>query len=263
MKATTILMAISCWHLQGLKVVSPKPDWKGPLHEFAKRLGGAKLEYLKLGVFLTTLLCSPAAADRFRVEQDILFFDMGYAGAEGAWPDELKQSDVGQFMIWIADYENVDTIAVTGPGGFGPAGREIAETIITFKFDTVAYGDCASACANIFMAGTKRRLTADAQLGFHRPYVIADEEKAYYEYARDGQGWQEEFDYVPHIYDVALTDMLGIVEYMTSRGIALDFILEAYSHSSFKVWEPDHSRLLKAGVITSIDYVDFDAQRPD
>ena len=208
-------------------------------------------------VCLTALMSTPAAADRFRVEGELLFFDMGYTGANGTWPDELKQSDVGQFMIWIADYENVDTIAVTGPGGFGPAGREIADTVISFKFDTIAYGECASACANIFMSGVTRRLTPDAKLGFHRPYVTASEEKAYYEYARDGQGWLEEFDYVPHIYDVALTDMLGIVEFMTSRGIAVDFILEAYSHSSYEMWEPEHSRLLKAGVVTSLDYVDF------
>ena len=210
-----------------------------------------------LAVWLTALLCNPAAADRFRVEGDTLFLDMGYTGANGTWPDELKQSDVGQFMLWIADYENIDTIAVTGPGGFGPAGQEIAETVAGFKFDTIAYGECYSACADIFMAGTTRRLTQGAKLGLHRPYVTASEEKAYYEYARDGHGWQEEFDYVPYIYDVALTDMLGIVEFMTSRGIALDFILEAYSHSSYEMWKPEHSRLLDAGVVTSLDYVDF------
>ena len=209
-------------------------------------------------VWLFAIVYSPAAADRFRVEGDTLFFNMGYTGADDTWPEELKQSDVGQFMIWIADYANVDTIAVTGPGGYGPAGQEIAETIISFKFSTIAYGDCASACANIFMSGTSRLMTEDAKLGFHRPYVTASEEKAYYEYARDGQGWQEEFDYVPHIYDVALTDMLDIVEFMTSRGIALDFILEAYSHSSYEMWKPEHSRLLEAGVVTSLDYVDFD-----
>ncbi len=206
---------------------------------------------------VAALLCTPAAADRFRVEGDTLFFNMGYTGANGTWPDELKQSDVGQFMLWIADYENVDTIAVTGPGGFGPAGQEIAETVTGFKFDTIAYGECYSACADIFMGGKTRRLTQGAALGFHRPYVTASEEKAYYEYARDGQDWQEEFDYVPHIYDVALTDMLDIVDFMTSRGITVDFILEAYSHSSYEMWTPDHSRLLEAGVVTSLDYVDF------
>ena len=257
MKATTNLMAISGANVQGLKAVPPKPDWKTRLHKFAKRSGGVKLGCLKLSVLVTTLLCTSATADRFRVEGDVLFFDMGYTGASSTWPDELKQSDVGQFMLWIADYENVDTIAVTGPGGFGPAGREIAETITAFKFDTVAHGECYSACADIFMAGKSRRVTEDAKLGFHRPYVTASEEKAYYDYARDGQGWLEPFDYVPHIYDVALTDMLGIVEFMTSRGIAVDFILEAYSHSSYEMWEPEHSRLLEAGVVTSLDYVDF------
>ena len=139
------------------------------------------------------------------------------------------------------EHPSVNTVAVTGPGGFGPAGAAIAHKIIEFDLDTIAYGECASACANIFMAGGSRRVTRDAKLGFHRPYVTASEEKAYYEYARDGQGWQEEFDYVQHIYDVALTDMLGIVEFMTSRSIALDFILEAYSHSSYEMWEPEHS----------------------
>lgn len=215
-------------------------------------------QYKLITLFLAALMGTSAAADRFLVEGDILFFDMGYTGSDGAWPHELKQSDVGQFMIWIAGYENVDTLAVTGPGGYGPAGHEIAEAVISFNFDTIAYGECASACADIFIAGKSRRITEDAKLGFHRPYVTASEEKAYFEYARDGQGWQDEFDYVPHIYDVALTDMLGIVEFMTSRGIALDFILEAYSHSSYEMWEPGHSRLLDAGVVTSLDYVDFD-----
>jgi len=33
-------------------------------------------------ISLTALLCFPAAADRFRVEGDILFFNMGYTGAD-------------------------------------------------------------------------------------------------------------------------------------------------------------------------------------
>lgn len=60
-----------------------------------------------------------------------------------------------------------------------------------------------------------------------------------------------------HIYDVALTDMLGTVKFMTSRGIALNFILETYSHSSYEIWEPEHNRLLEAGVVTPLDYADF------
>ena len=122
-----------------------------------------------LNGFLILFLCFPAAADRFRVESNTLFFDMSYTGADGMWPEELKQSDVGQFSLWLMEHPSVNTVAVTGPGGFGPAGAAIAHKIIEFDLDTIAYGECASACANIFMAGGSRRVTRDAKLGFHRP----------------------------------------------------------------------------------------------
>lgn len=95
-----------------------------------------------INLFIYAILSSSAAADRFRVEGDILFFNMGYTGSEGVWPKELKQSDVGQFSLWLMEHPSANTVAVTGPGGFGPAGVAIAQKIIEFELDTIAYDEC-------------------------------------------------------------------------------------------------------------------------
>ncbi|MFZ6734145.1 ATP-dependent Clp protease proteolytic subunit [Undibacterium sp. Ji42W] len=70
----------------------------------------------------------------------------------------------------------VKTVVMTeSPGGSMRAAYDIAELITEGKINTAVNGNCMSACALIFMAGTERRMLASkhlekTRLGFHAPH---------------------------------------------------------------------------------------------
>lgn len=201
---------------------------------------------------ITTLIFSSLRAhaeERWSVVASELILNMGIPYSDQPGPGRLIQRDIEEFRLLVAANPEVSTIAVSGKGGYGPAGVAIANDILELGLDTRAFGDCLSACARIFLAGTNRTLTEGGSLGFHRPYVIGKEEKAYFMAYRRERGWDNEFDYVEFIYDVGLTDMLDEVKFMISRGVAFDFIEKAYSHSSFDMWRPDRDLLKRSGVL--------------
>jgi hypothetical protein len=206
--------------------------------------------FLLTTILYTSETTTPAYADRWRISGNILYFDMGYRGAELEYPRQLERSDVEPIQSIIFENPAIDTISVTGPGGSGAAADEIIEAILTHGLNTTTHGDCVSACANIFLAGKNRSLSPGARLGFHRPYVVNTDEIRYFEAHKERMGWKDEFDYVPWIYDVGLVDMLAAFSYLLSRGVSVDFITRAYSTNSFHVWYPTNIELEKNGVIT-------------
>ena len=50
-------------------------------------------------------------------------------------------------------------------------------TVLTLE----AFGECASACARIFLGGKSRKLADGAKLGFHRPWIVKERERRLYE----------------------------------------------------------------------------------
>lgn len=171
------------------------------------------------------------------------------------YPDDpgsggLIARDAMEFDLFVMENPQIEVIAVSGDGGYGPSSVKISETILKFGLDTRAFGDCLSACARIFLAGSSRTLSEGASLGFHRPYVTGKDERAYYLAHRQNRGWKDEFDYVEFIYDVGLTNMLETVDFMLSRGVTFKFIRKAYSFDSFQMWRPAPEVLLSNGVIT-------------
>jgi hypothetical protein len=191
------------------------------------------------------------AEDRWRENGHELTFDMDIPYADDPSSNELIRRDVAEFQLYVMENPELSLVSVSGDGGFGPAGVEIANTIMHFGFDTRAFGECLSACTRIFLAGRQRTLADEAVLGFHRPYVIGEEERRYFLAHRDSRGWSDEFDYVEFIYDVAYTDAVESMRFMMSRGVSADFILEAYSYDSYEMWIPDREALYKNGLLTA------------
>ena len=202
-------------------------------------------------VILFAILASTSlfAEERWAVEGSELLFKMNVPYDELPNSGGLIAQDAAEFRLLIMEHPEVEVVAVSGKGGYGPASIEISNTIVQFGLDTRAFGECLSACARIFLAGSSRVLSENAVLGFHRPYVIGDEEREFYLFHREDRGWVDEFDYVEFIYDVGLIDMLEEVQFMTSRGAALDFIFKAYSFPSHQMWRPDRATLIEGGVI--------------
>ena len=205
--------------------------------------------------FLTLSLIFTAATSllaqgRYTIEGETLTLDVTVAAPGYEFDGELDGYDSTEVMSYLFDHPEISTLRVTGPGGYGPAGRAISIYLAQHGINTQAFGECASACARIFLGGKSRKLAKGAKLGFHRPWIVKEREKRLYEANRVEEKLEDEFDYVTMIYDVAMQNMLEGIKFMRSRGVDMDFILKIYSTSSYDMWEPSRDKLLEAGVLT-------------
>ena len=200
-----------------------------------------------ISMFATTSL---SADRRFSVEGDTLVFDMTIEESGHKFTQQLERYDVNLLSDYLFEHPEIKILKLTGPGGFMPAAREMAAKIIEFNLNTVAYGECASACTTIFLAGNKRSLETSAKLGFHRQWVDKEQEELYYNAMKETKGWKNEFDYIAWIYDVLADNIVKDIEFMESRGVSVDFILKALSKASFDMWEPSRAELTAAGIVT-------------
>ena len=200
-----------------------------------------------ISMFATTSL---SADRRFTVEGDTLVFDMTIEESGHKLTQQLERYDVNLLSDYLFEHPEIKILKLTGPGGFMPAARDMAAKIIEFNLNTVAYGECASACTTIFLAGNKRSLETSAKLGFHRQWVDKEQEKLYYNAMKETKGWKNEFDYIAWIYDVLADNIVKDIEFMESRGVSVDFILKALSKASYDMWEPSRDELTAAGIVT-------------
>ena len=205
--------------------------------------------------FLTLFLVFTAATSlfaqsRYTIEGNILTLDMTVAAPGYEFDGELDGYDETEVISYLFDHPEINTLRVTGPGGYGPAGRAISTYLAQHGINTQAFGECASACARIFLGGKSRKLADGAKLGFHRPWIIKERERRLYEANRVKEKWEDEFDYVTMIYDIAMQNMLEGIKFMRSRAVDMDFILKIYSTSSYDIWEPSREELVAAGVLT-------------
>ena len=190
------------------------------------------------------------AQSRYEIDGNTLTLDMTVAAPGYEFDGELDGYDETEVISYLFEHPEINTLRVTGPGGYGPAGRAISTYLAQHGINTQAFGECASACARIFLGGKSRKLADGAKLGFHRPWIVKERERRLYEANRVEEKWEDEFDYVTMIYDIAMQNMLESIKFMRSRGVDMDFILKIYSTSSYDIWEPARDKLLEAGVLT-------------
>ena len=211
-------------------------------------------QYIPISVFLIfqQLFGSVVSAfeRRYELDGDTLNFDMRAEDPKHEFTGQLEMYDSNEIAAYLFDYPEIKTLRITGPGGFAPAAREIADKLIRFEVDTVAFGECNSACSTIFLAGKNRTLEPDATLGFHRQWIDKPQERKYYNAMRETKGWKDEFDYLGWVYDVLVDNLVNDIRFMESRGVSLDFISETLETDSYNMWRPTREELLAGGVIT-------------
>jgi len=201
-------------------------------------------------IFLTIWTTGSASSDsRYELKGDTLVFDMTIEESGHKFTQQLERYDVNLLSDYLFEHPEIKILKLTGPGGFMPAAREMASKIIEFDLNTVAYGECESACTTIFLAGNKRSLETSAKLGFHRQWVDKEQEKLYYNSMKETKGWKNEFDYIAWIYDVLADNIVKDIEFMESRGVSIEFIIKALSVDSVDIWKPTREELWTAGVL--------------
>jgi len=202
---------------------------------------------------LSFLLFTPAsgfAEGRYSIVGDVLTLDMRVEEPGYEFDGALDEYDETEVISYLFDNPQIKTLRVTGPGGYLPTASAIAEYLIRHDINTEAVGECNSACAHIFLGGKTRTLVLGAKLGFHRPHLVKEREKQFYEENHVKKGWKDRFDYGIDTYDLAMLHMVKSIEYMLNRGVNIDFILKRYSTSSYDIWYPSKAELLEAGVLT-------------
>ena len=205
---------------------------------------------LTIVILISMFATASLSADRrFAVHGNTLVFDMTIEESGHKFTQQLERYDVNLLSDYLFEHPEIKILKLTGPGGFMPAAREMASKIIEFDLNTVAYGECESACTTIFLAGNRRSLETSAKLGFHRQWVDKEQEKLYYNAMKEAKGWKNEFDYVAWVYDVLADNIIKDIEFMESRGVSMDFILKALSKASYDMWEPSRDELIAAGIV--------------
>ena len=131
---------------------------------------------------------------------------------------------------------NVQTIDLSSIGGRVAEAEQVRALIKARHLATYTNGYCASACTVIFGGGSPRYIGPNGKLGFHR-------------YAFPGLTTQQDDD----------LNSQGQQE-LVSDGIDAGFANKVFTTASSSMWDPDHSILLSAGVVSQVvDGMQFSA----
>lgn len=128
----------------------------------------------------------------------------------------------------LAEPENpYKTLRLNSDGGRVYAARAIANTLISNNMNTEIIGRCASACTLIFLAGKRRHLMGDGQLGFH-------------------QYLQTSGVQVLNTIEEQQKDRA----FFRARGVSETFIATMFQAEHQDIWFPDRATLMAAGILT-------------
>lgn len=130
-----------------------------------------------------------------------------------------------RFKSLIDRHPEIKRISLTSLGGRSEAALQISSIISRRNLETVAVGECSSACTIIFLAGKTRALDVNSVLGFHGPRVLgmSDLEVRY--------SSQE------------------VVEAYQAAGLSEAFINHALDTPPSKMWFPSDDILVETGAI--------------
>lgn len=190
------------------------------------------------------LLAPPALAQEqyLHVEGGTIYFDTGEV--PGDWFDIEEE-----FALLVMEHPQVDSVQLTGPGGNYDISMLIAAKIMEFDLNTIASGECSSACAFMFVAGAERTLMLGAELGFHRIRWREDASMALYEVESEYAGEDGIDPYPEWLYEDAQHQAADIVRLFAQSGIDPGFVARVLQTSSRDIWIPSREALVESGVI--------------
>ena len=133
--------------------------------------------------FLLISATSLLGQSRYTIEGDTLTLDMTVAAPGYEFDGELDGYDETEVISYLFDHPEINTLRVTGPGGYGPSRQGNFNLFGTTRLLTLeAFGECASACARIFLGGKSRHSWLTAQnLASIVHWIVKEREKRLYE----------------------------------------------------------------------------------
>ncbi|RYY47702.1 MAG: hypothetical protein EOP59_00660 [Sphingomonadales bacterium] len=141
----------------------------------------------------------------------------------------LTQGFADRFATALKANPGARLLVLQSPGGRIVESERMAQMVKGAGLDTLADGECSSACIFPFLAGKRRLVGAEARLGFHQPTF-------------------------PGISEAERRD--GIVDFrdaMIKAGVKRAFAYQAVTAAPDDMWYPDLPTLVDAQVVTGLD----------
>ncbi len=190
------------------------------------------------------------AKERMLVENNLLIYDLSEASGLPQADRMILSDDHVLLAEMLMEHPAVDTVVLSGDGGFNWPAYEMARKIESFGLNTVARHICASACTTVLLGGIERSMQPDASLGFHRMSNDASDLRDTYNHLKEKRGWQDEFDFASDAFERGEVAARNYIEFLLNRGVTVEFALRALTYSSTDMWYPTEEELLASGVLT-------------
>ena len=191
-----------------------------------------------------------SATERMVVERNLLIYDLSESSGLPEEDRMILPDDHVRLAELLMENPEVDTIVVSGDGGFSWPAHEMANKIESFGLHTVARHTCASACTTILLGGAERSMQPGASIGFHRMSNAASDLRATYGRLKVEQGWSDEFAFASYIFERGEIAARDYIAFLLRRGVTPDFALRSLTFSSSDMWFPSETEMLEAGVLT-------------
>jgi len=187
---------------------------------------------------------------KFSLQGKTLVYDTE-TDAEGE-PSEITEEDIGWLREILAANPEISELQLNSIGGSVHAGEEIAGLVLEHGLDTLIDGACVSACVDVFLAGSRRRMTLGSRIGFHQRSWPAAAVHKYYRSERKQQRWATPFEFGSWIYVDTQREIHDHLSYMVSRGVDPGFAIETLRTDPRGEWFPSRLRLIAAGVLREV-----------
>ena len=186
-------------------------------------------------------------SEKFSLDGNVLIYDTEtlVLGDDA----EMTVDDVDALKDMLSKHPDVTELQLNSSGGSVFAGEEMAWIIIDFGLDTTVSGECISACIDLFLAGSRRRMTMGSKMGFHQRRWAPKAVKNYYENWNDDEGWKTPFDFGSWIYEDTQTEIYQHLTYLVDRGVEAGFAIETLRVEPGGEWYPSRLKLIAAGVL--------------
>jgi hypothetical protein len=130
-----------------------------------------------------------------------------------------------RFEALIDQHPDIDQISISSFGGRTNAAVAIASIISNRKLNTVAVGECSSACTFIFLSGKIRMFDINSALGFHSPKILG-------------------------LSDIeSQSESPEVTEAYLAAGLSDAFISKALRTPSASMWYPSDNTLIRQGAV--------------
>lgn len=204
-----------------------------------------------------------SAQTRFTLDGNVLIYNTAYPvdatlidPASGMTADDtvgdIAYEDIDALRSILARHDGrLDTLRLTSDGGYIEAAYEMAAILSDYGLKTEVTGECASACAIIFVAGSERHMNRGGRIGLHPASWGSSSIRSYYEDWREDSGWKDEFAFAEWVYDEGQRDANKLITHLLDHGVSADFAIKVVSQGMGTMWYPSRKEMEAAGFLTT------------